>query len=99
MSKPAFAINRTKPSTPPLSAADLAAADGRARVGLPGASAAPAAPPARKELLRNTSLRLSDAQLDLLDRVYRVTPGCKSRQELIVGILVPALQRMDPGPR
>lgn len=98
MSKPAFAINRTKPTAQPLSAADIAAADGRARVGLPGASDAPV-PPARKALLRNTSLRLSDAQLDLLDRVYRVTPGCKSRQELIVSILVPALQRMDPGTR
>lgn len=101
MAKPAFSLSRSKPA---LSAADIAAAEGRA-VAEVVATPAPVAPstltiprpaPARKELLRNTSLRMSDAHLDMLERVFRVTPGCKSKQELLLSILVPALEKMDP---
>jgi len=100
MNKPAFSLKPKK--KPDLSAADLAALERKAKVTAPPAAPAtteypiyiPLVPPVRKPPARNTSLRLTDEQLALLTRVARGLPGIKSNQDLMIRILMPALERL-----
>lgn len=101
-----FALSR-KPK-PPIAAADVAAAENRAQAEVVSAEPEPAAPvvaapmtlalvapSGRREAMRNTSLRLTDGQLDLLDRVFARAAGVKSKQDLLIKLLLPALERLD----